>query len=289
MPLLVLLLISAAAGGLGAFVISRDPLRALAAGGTPGFAASLAARTVRRRNIVHGWISACRHRTTVASLAFCSALVVFVLGWACLGLLAYLVRRNDFVVRIDSSVARWGHVQASGFTDLAMNIVTLLGDNIVIAAVALVFAVVHWLRHRNPRVVVFLVAVVIGDGLITMAVKVLTDRARPTFNPAAAMLGPAFPSGHTSMAAAFFAAAALLLSHGRSRRVTATLGGAAVAIAFAVACSRVFLDVHWVSDVVAGLALGWAWFAFCAIAFGGLPRLARRLEVAPAATRLAQT
>jgi membrane-associated phospholipid phosphatase len=31
----------------------------------------------------------------------------------------------------------------------------------------------------------------------------------------------------------------------------------------------VLLDVHWVSDVVAGLALGWAWFAVCAIAFGG--------------------
>ena len=29
------------------------------------------------------------------------------------------------------------------------------------------------------------------------------------------------------------------------------------------------LDVHWLSDVVAGLALGWAWFAACAIAFGG--------------------
>jgi undecaprenyl-diphosphatase len=36
-----------------------------------------------------------------------------------------------------------------------------------------------------------------------------------------------------------------------------------------VATSRVLLDLHWVSDVVAGLALGWAWFAVCAIAFGG--------------------
>ena len=37
----------------------------------------------------------------------------------------------------------------------------------------------------------------------------------------------------------------------------------------AVAASRVLLDVHWLSDVIAGLALGWAWFAVCAIAFGG--------------------
>ena len=40
-------------------------------------------------------------------------------------------------------------------------------------------------------------------------------------------------------------------------------------IAVAVAASRVLLDVHWLSDVIAGLALGWAWFAVCGIAFGG--------------------
>jgi undecaprenyl-diphosphatase len=83
------------------------------------------------------------------------------------------------------------------------------------------------------------------------------------------------------MAAAFFAAAALVLSRGHARHVAAALGGSAVAIAVAVAASRVFLDVHWVSDVVAGLALGWAWFAFCAIAFGGVPRrMGRRARAA---------
>jgi len=61
------------------------------------------------------------------------------------------------------------------------------------------------------------------------------------------------------------------------------LVGLAVGLAVAVAASRVLLDLHWLSDVVAGLALGWAWFAFCAIAFGGrllelgaLPRRAER-------------
>jgi undecaprenyl-diphosphatase len=47
------------------------------------------------------------------------------------------------------------------------------------------------------------------------------------------------------------------------------LTGVAVGVAVAVAASRVLLDLHWLSDVIAGLALGWAWFAVCAIAFGG--------------------
>jgi membrane-associated phospholipid phosphatase len=43
--------------------------------------------------------------------------------------------------------------------------------------------------------------------------------------------------------------------------------------------SRVLLDVHWLSDVIAGLSLGWAWFAFCVIAFGGrLLRFAAPLQ-----------
>ena len=45
--------------------------------------------------------------------------------------------------------------------------------------------------------------------------------------------------------------------------------GLAVGLAVAVAASRVMLAEHWLSDVVAGLALGWAWFSVCAIAFGG--------------------
>jgi undecaprenyl-diphosphatase len=47
------------------------------------------------------------------------------------------------------------------------------------------------------------------------------------------------------------------------------LAAAAVAIAVAVASSRVLLDVHWLSDVIGGLSLGWAWFALCSVAFGG--------------------
>ena len=60
-----------------------------------------------------------------------------------------------------------------------------------------------------------------------------------------------------------------ILARRRSPRTRALLAGGAVAIAVGVACSRVLLGVHWMSDVMAGLALGWAWFAVCAIAFGG--------------------
>ena len=104
---------------------------------------------------------------------------------------------------------------------------------------------------------------------MTNTVKQIVARARPAIDPVAATLGPSFPSGHSSTAAAFFAALALLAGRRRTARTRAALVGVAVGIAVAVACSRVMLDLHWTSDVIAGLALGWGWFAACAIAFGG--------------------
>jgi undecaprenyl-diphosphatase len=271
-PLLVLVLVSVAAGILGAYVISRDRFHALATGGTPGFAAE-------RRDAAVAWLAHFHHRKTAAWLALGAAAAVFVAGWLAIGLLAYFVRGNSTVVRIDASVARWAARHASSFSDAVIEAITMLGNTSVVVSLAAVLVAVDFVRRRNVRVVLFVAAVVAGDWLITHAVKNLADRARPTLNPSAESLGPSFPSGHSAMAAGFYAAAALVLSRGHAPRVAAALGGSAVGIAVAVACSRVFLDVHWLSDVIAGLALGWAWFAFCSIAFGSIPRRARAAGV----------
>ena len=63
----------------------------------------------------------------------------------------------------------------------------------------------------------FLIAVTIGQTLMSNGIKELVDRIRPTANPIAHTLGPSFPSGHSTGAAACFAAFALVLGRGRSR------------------------------------------------------------------------
>jgi undecaprenyl-diphosphatase len=202
-------------------------------------------------------------------LALTLALAVSVVGGVVLGVLALLVRGSGDLVQLDESVANWGDRHASAFSSDGLNAITHLGEPVVVVVLAVVLAVVETARTRSVWVVPFLLIVVAGNGILTTTVKELVDRVRPALNEIAETLGPSFPSGHSSWSAAFFAAAALLLTRGRRRPVRTGIAGVAAWLVVMVAGSRVLLDVHWLSDVIAGLALGFAWVSICAIAFGG--------------------
>jgi membrane-associated phospholipid phosphatase len=202
-------------------------------------------------------------------LALTVALVATIAGGIVIGVLAFLVRHSGTLRQVDASAANWGNDHATEFSTRMLQHVTDLGDWPAVPVIAVAVVIFELWRRPSWFLVPFVLVVTLGDTVVTSAVKEFMHRARPTLNPAAATLGPSFPSGHSSTAAAFYACLALILSRGRSPRVRAVLIGLAAGIAVAVASSRVLLDVHWVSDVIAGLCLGWAWFAVCSIAFGG--------------------
>jgi len=267
MPFLLLLVISVPAG-LGAAFLTRR---------YPGSSTAPAVVEVAREAGQHATGEAGQRAARAArldperatGLALSLALMVILVGGVVLALLAVVVRSTDVLAGIDSSVADWGDQHASAWSHDALTLVTQLGETWLVVLVAAVVAGVEYTRTRSRWVVLFLLAVILGDKLLTEAVKQLVDRARPTLEAVAATLGPSFPSGHTSTAAASWAAFALVAGRWWGRPAWPALAGVAVGIAVAVALSRVLLDVHWLTDVLGGLALGWAWFAACAIAFGG--------------------
>ncbi len=286
MPLLVLLLFASTAGLLTAAVTWRYPRSmpgAVAAEPVAAVVGEMAEHDSRLRSFVQ------RRRDPVAAtgLALTIALGAAILGGLVIGGLAFLVRSNRSALAVDTGPARWGFEHASSFTNTWLDHLTRLGDGPVVITLAVLLAIVETIRLRSRFVVLFLVAVMVGNQIVTLTVKDVFNRARPTLNPIAATLGPSFPSGHSSTAASFYAAAALLIGCRRGHVARTALAGLAVGIAVAVACTRVLLDVHWLSDVIAGLALGWAWFAICAIAFGG--RLLRFGAAAEQATEAART
>jgi membrane-associated phospholipid phosphatase len=269
MPILVLLFVALLGGFLIFFAFDR---LAPARGATAALAD--AAEEMLAKAEQRNWWQMRMDATVATGLALSAAVVAMILGGLIVAVLAYLVRGNATLMSIDSSVARWGSDHATQTSTRMLYWVTDLGDWLCVP-IGVAILIYEWRRAPNRYLLPFLLVVYLGDKLVTNAVKGLIDRARPTLNPIAETLGPSFPSGHSSTAAAFYAALALILARRRSPRVRALLAGGAGAIAIAVAASRVLLGVHWLSDVIAGVFLGWLWFAICAVAFGG-----RRLEFA---------
>jgi membrane-associated phospholipid phosphatase len=286
MPLLLLLLLALAVGSVVGLIAWRYPRNARPSPAPALEAARKVGETVGRHPSLRAFLDARLDPATATGLALTLALVFAIGGGVLLGVLAYLVRTNPHLIGIDNGVAKWANIHASTISTHGLKLVTQLGGIYTVIVLCLILALAETIIDRSVWVIPFIVAVMGGEEILTTTIKQLTDRVRPSLNPAAATLGPSFPSGHSATAAAFYATAALLLGRRRSQPTRAVLTGLAVGLAVAVAASRVLLDVHWLSDVIAGLALGWAWFAVCAIAFGG--RILRFGAAAEAAARVAE-
>jgi membrane-associated phospholipid phosphatase len=281
-------LVAALAAGLLALLVARWYARSNV---TPERPAEEAARAVGQAVREHTGLRRLLVRrldpSVTTGFLLTIALAVTLLGGLVLGTLAILVRRVAAIQHVDDSVAGWGYDHRSSASTDGLQAITNLGSMRIVVGLALVLVIVDAIRNRNRWSFLFLLAVLVGMEAIMLGTKGLVGRLRPTLNPDAAALGPSFPSGHSATAAAFYAAAALILARAMRRPVRQLVIAAAVAIAVAVAASRVLLDLHWFSDVIGGLSLGWAWFALCAVVFGG--RLLRPTAAAEVASSEAAT
>jgi membrane-associated phospholipid phosphatase len=195
------------------------------------------------------------------TIVFATAVVI--------GAIADMVDRTTGLARWDSAVAEWGSEHATDASTAVLDVVTDLGGTVTVVAVAIAIAAADYLRNRNRDVVWFLAAVLAGNALINNLVKVVVGRARPDVPHLVETSSYSFPSGHAATAAAAWCAFALVLTRWRSRRARAGAAAAAALVTGAVAASRALLGVHWLTDVVAGVVMGWGWFLLCALAFGG--------------------
>jgi undecaprenyl-diphosphatase len=195
-------------------------------------------------------------------------LLVFAVSFV-LGALLDMIDSNQGLARLDKSVAEWGSHNASSQTVDVLKLVTHLGSTMVVLAALAVVGVYDFLRHRNRDVFLFLAVVGLGEWALNNGLKMLVSRDRPDILRLVSASGSSFPSGHSAAAAAGAAAIALILGRDRHRRTRAALAAGAALVAVAVATSRALLGVHWLTDVIAGVAVGWGWFLLTAILFGG--------------------
>jgi membrane protein DedA with SNARE-associated domain/membrane-associated phospholipid phosphatase len=133
--------------------------------------------------------------------------------------------------------------------------ITMLGDGIVIYMVAAV--IIAWLAwYRAWRAAIATLVTIALARLSVVTLKALIERPRPLteagFNPYDSF---SFPSGHTVMAATLLGVIAILASHAMGRWSKALVAAVAAMIAVAIGFSRLYLGVHWTSDVIGGFVI----------------------------------
>jgi undecaprenyl-diphosphatase len=176
-------------------------------------------------------------------------------------------------LRLDSAVSQAlyaGDSRSAALNDLLQ---VLTAPGLTVFRVVVLLPVVVWLvLRRFWWTAGWVLTAIVLVAPLTTAVKVLVGRVRPDFvNGGARLESLSFPSGHSSGSATLVTVVLVLtwpLLSGTGRRVCLVLG---VALAVLVGFTRMWLGVHFLSDVVGGWALGVAWTLTVALAFGALP------------------
>lgn len=158
----------------------------------------------------------------------------------------------------------------------AMRDVTALGGFTVLTIVTVAAALAFLLHGRRRHALVMVVTVLLAE-LSSEAAKLVYDRPRPDLvSHGSYVYSGSFPSGHSMLSAAtYFTLAVLIASLEPKRGTKRMVFGLAALLVLAVGVSRIYLGVHWPSDVLGGWSLGLAWALaawFALIRLGGRTR-----------------
>lgn len=204
-------------------------------------------------------------RRRLLAAAFIAALLL-----GAFGVIADEMREGE-TAAFDQAVARlfgaggtdpWGPgwLQEAGRDVTALGSLTIL---VLIAALAVGFLLLNRQRHAA----LFVTFSVASGAALSSLFKLAIDRPRPDIETAVRVFTSSFPSGHATVSAVVYLTLGALLAHVTpDRRLAAFFLTAAIGLTVLIGLSRIYLGVHYPTDVLAGWALGTAWALLCWIA-----------------------
>ncbi len=187
-----------------------------------------------------------------------SVAIVLAICFVALGLEA----AHGATLPVDQSAMLALHAWTTASLTLTMRALTELGSGYVVIPLGVVQAVLYWRQGARLNALALTIAIATAPVIVEGA-KLAFARPRPeVFVPLTVEQGFSYPSGHATLATVAYGFSALLaVPRLRARPWRVAVAGAAPAIVVLVCLSRVYLGVHYPSDVVGGILLGSVWIA----------------------------
>ena len=195
------------------------------------------------------------------------------------------VRGHGWLTGLDTATTSWFVAHQSGGFDAAALVITDLGSPVATAAAGVICGALLCWRARSVVPGVVVVGTVAAATLASTLLKTVVGRPRPPVELQLVLeTDHSFPSGHVTGTAALLGMIAVCVGVGRSRIVGAWLAGLVIAGVLLVAVSRVYLGVHWLTDVAAGALLAAVFVTIGAAVFGALNTRSGQHGTAPSVT-----
>jgi len=214
--------------------------------------------------------------TTAVGVFLVFGALIAIAGTYAFARIAQLVRAG-YTQRLDETVLRWMEAHQTPWLEKLMIEVTMLGTWIVVLSIVSIAGLFLWLTRHKYSTALLAVATAGGIGLNNI-LKIGFDRPRPqVFEWGTHVSSSSFPSGHAMSSAVVYITVAYLAGRlqktHRARLATLAVAGFIVAI---ICFSRMYLGVHYPSDVAAGVIIGLSWAAFCMATLEAIQLLAKR-------------
>jgi membrane-associated phospholipid phosphatase len=196
----------------------------------------------------------------------------------CLGsiwLIEKLVREvwEKEAFRFDTTFLLWIHQFANPVTDRVMLLITQLGNPNVVIPIATITLIFLWLDRHYSEAKFFAVAC-LGGAILNTGLKLAFGKPRPAlWHRLIEETSYSFPSGHALGAVVLYGAIAYL-GTAYYPRFAGLMYGGAIALIFLIGLSRLYLGVHWLTDIIAGYSIGLLWLMICI----GMLNLQRRKQ-----------
>ncbi len=172
---------------------------------------------------------------------------------------------------VDVAVNQWTPTIQTPILTIFAQAIAIVFDTTSLVILSIAISAALFLKHRKPAGL-FLLAAMGGDALFVSIIKAIDQVARP-INPIVPDTGFSFPSGHSAGVVVFAGVLAYFAwRHWCSTRSRAAVGVGLGVLVGVVGFDRVYLNVHWLSDVFGGWLFGAFWLSFVIVLFGWLER-----------------